>query len=110
MSETATMTAQTPTTPAEILKRKPGRPAAGDTPAQPKKPGFVMKQLSTCVTGDVKKLSAQLQEKEHNIYAAGILVFASLSIDDQFKVIAEAKKLHAKKVGEEQAAAETVAG
>ncbi len=104
MSDTATAPVA-PTTPAETLnKRKPGRPAAGDTPAAPKKPGFVMKQLSTCVSGEVKKLAAQLQDKEHNIYAAGVLVFNSLTVDQQFAMLMEAKKLHATKVAEEQAA------
>lgn len=78
-------------------RRKAGEPSAT-------KPGFGMKQLSTCVNKEVKDVSQQLEVKEHLIFTAGVLLFNRLSIDDQFTMLNEARKLHAAKVKEEQAA------
>lgn len=105
MSETATLPTPTAQTPANGVatetKRKPGRPANGESTAN-KKPGFTMKQLSTSTSDNADKIAAQWEMKSHTVYSAAVLVFQTLSPEDQLKVLMEAKKLHAAKVKEEQ--------
>lgn len=107
MEPTTTESTATPTTiEATPTAKKRGRKPNGEKAAN-SKPGFGMKQLSTCVNKEVKELSQQLEVKEHNIYTAGVLLFNRLSLDDQFTMLNEARKLHATKVREEQGSTAT---
>lgn len=94
-------------TPTATKKR--GRPAGANGAGIAKKPGFTMKQLSTSTAETADKLAVQLDFRSYLIYSAGVLVFQTLSEDDQLRVIMEAKKLHAQAVKAEQNKAVPVA-
>lgn len=91
---------------APTAKRR-GRPPVNGATTIAKKPGFTMKQLSASTADAADKIAVQLDFRSYLVYSAGVLVFQTLSEDDQIKVIMEAKKLHAKAVKAEQEKATT---
>ena len=98
--------AQTVTQPqtAEAPRRRGRKPAEGGegTPAK-KRQGIVMRPVADFNVDTVDQLATALQERGSTLYAAGILVLATLSTEDQMEAVKRAKIAFAEKVKAENA-------